>query len=99
MSTIEGIMEETRDDNLTVLITHYPSSIISTNHYRIRSIFRYLKWTDEWMDNGVFSFISGAVAHVCGHLHTLGDYVKNMYGRHRDGHLELELADWKYTRM
>ena len=41
------------------------------------------------------------MAHLCGHLHTLGElssYAPNLYARHPDGHLELELADWKFER-
>lgn len=38
--------------------------------------------------------MSSAVAHVCGHLHTLGNTVFQMYGRHPGGHLELELGDF-----
>ena len=35
---------------------------------------------------------------LCGHFHELGGYGWGMYGRHRDGHLELELTDWKHNR-
>ena len=38
--------------------------------------------------------MSSAIAHVCGHLHTLGNTVFQMYGRHPGGHLELELGDF-----
>jgi len=39
-----------------------------------------------------------SVAHVCGHLHTLANFVPQMYGRHPSGHLELELGDFKDNR-
>lgn len=39
-----------------------------------------------------------SVAHVCGHLHTLANFVPRMYGRHPSGHLELELGDFKDNR-
>ena len=42
--------------------------------------------------------MSTSIAHVCGHLHTLGGYVSQMYGRHPGGHLELELGDFKDNR-
>ena len=42
--------------------------------------------------------MAGSVVHLCGHLHTLADAAPNMYGRHPDGHLELELADFKDHR-
>ena len=47
----------------------------------------------------MFSF-SHSVAHLCGHLHSGGEYFERlgMYARHSDGHLELELSDWKFVR-
>ena len=39
-----------------------------------------------------------SVAHVCGHLHTLGGFVPQMYGRHPGGHLELELGDFRHSK-
>ena len=38
--------------------------------------------------------MGNSIAHVCGHLHTLGDFVPKMYGKHPSGHLELELGDF-----
>lgn len=46
----------------------------------------------------VRELMAGSVVHLCGHLHTLADAAPNMYGRHPDGHLELELADFKDHR-
>ncbi len=37
--------------------------------------------------------------YMCGHLHTLGGFVRTMYTRHPAGNLELEAADWKDGRM
>lgn len=39
-----------------------------------------------------------SIAHICGHLHTLGGFVPQMYGRHPGGHLELELGDFRYSK-
>jgi hypothetical protein len=39
-----------------------------------------------------------STAYLCGHLHDLGGLLYSVYGRHRDGHIELELADWKFKR-
>ena len=44
------------------------------------------------------SLMYHSVAHVCGHLHTVGDLAHRLYGRHPGGHLELELGDFKYYR-
>jgi hypothetical protein len=40
-----------------------------------------------------------SVAYLCGHLHTLGGLVPQMYTIQNEGFVELELADWKDERM
>ncbi|PAA77433.1 hypothetical protein BOX15_Mlig029960g1 [Macrostomum lignano] len=40
-----------------------------------------------------------AYSYMCGHLHTLGGSVPNMYGLHPEGFLELELGDWMDNRL
>ncbi|KAL5008024.1 hypothetical protein ScPMuIL_013605 [Solemya velum] len=42
--------------------------------------------------------MSGGIAYLCGHLHTLGGVVSQMYTRHKTGTLELELGDWRDNR-
>ena len=39
------------------------------------------------------------IAYLCGHFHTWGGIVPQMYSHHHSGLLELELADWKHNRM
>lgn len=39
------------------------------------------------------------MVYLCGHYHTLGGSVPNMYTTQQAGFLELELADWKDNRM
>ena len=39
------------------------------------------------------------LAYMCGHLHTFGGLIPNMYTRHPTGSLELELGDWKNNRI
>lgn len=41
----------------------------------------------------------GSQAYLCGHLHSMGGLVPNMYTKHKKGYLELELGDWKDNRM
>ncbi|XP_047530793.1 transmembrane protein 62-like [Vanessa atalanta] len=41
----------------------------------------------------------GSQVYVCGHLHSMGGLVKQMYTKHKKGYLELELGDWKDNRM
>lgn len=40
-----------------------------------------------------------SIAYLCGHLHTLGGLVPQMYTMQDEGFAELELADWKDRRM
>lgn len=40
-----------------------------------------------------------SMTYLCGHFHTLGGTVPNMYSLQQAGFLELELADWKDNRM
>ncbi|XP_019851820.1 PREDICTED: transmembrane protein 62-like [Amphimedon queenslandica] len=83
LTMIEDIMAETKRDNGTIILTHYPSSFITSDYKRMRNIF------------------SHSIAHLCGHLHSGGEYFFErlaMYARHPDGHLELELSDWKFVR-
>jgi hypothetical protein len=46
----------------------------------------------------LYYFSSGS-AYLCGHLHTLGGLMPEMYTMHKEGNLELELGDWKDNRM
>lgn len=48
---------------------------------------------------GFRSLAAGAVTYLCGHYHNLYGAVPHMYTRHHTGLLELELADWKLSRM
>lgn len=49
---------------------------------------------------GVRSLIGhSGVAYLCGHLHQLGGIVPNMYTLQKSGNLELELGDWKDSRL
>ncbi len=66
--------------NHTIWFTHFPSSVISTDHHALRQL------------------MSTSIAHVCGHLHTLGGLMPHMYGKHPSGHLELELGDFRNSR-
>ena len=38
-------------------------------------------------------------AYLCGHFHTLGGMVPNMYTLQKEGFLEIELGDWMKNRM
>ncbi|XP_050421603.1 transmembrane protein 62-like isoform X2 [Adelges cooleyi] len=64
---------------------HYPTSCILTEGQQtIRSIIG---------EN------PSSVVYLCGHLHTLAGLVPEMYTIQNEGFAELELADWKDSRM
>ncbi|CAL4108459.1 unnamed protein product, partial [Meganyctiphanes norvegica] len=47
---------------------------------------------------GIRQVMSGGLAYMCGHLHTLHGLATHMYTRQQTGALELELGDWKDGR-
>ncbi|XP_014219134.1 transmembrane protein 62 [Copidosoma floridanum] len=64
---------------------HYPTAcIVAPNEGGVRAIIG--KYEESMM-------------YLCGHFHTLGGMVPNMYSLQQAGFLELELADWKDNRM
>lgn len=80
IAALHSLVAAANGDNHTVWFSHYPSSIITTDHQQLHKL------------------LGTSTAHVCGHLHTLGGLVTRMYGKHRDGHLELELGDFRFTQ-
>lgn len=75
---------KTSGSNYTIWFGHFPTScILATEGHGVKSIIGQL---DQ------------SLVYVCGHLHTLGGLIPNMYTLQRDGFLELELGDWKDNR-
>lgn len=84
MEKVKAISQQAVGSNMTVWFGHYPTSCILSPS----------------KGGGVRSVIGErGVAYLCGHLHTLGGAVPNMYTLQHAGFLELELADWKDNRM
>ncbi|KAH1022094.1 transmembrane protein 62 isoform X2 [Dendroctonus ponderosae] len=76
---------ERTGSNYTIWFGHFPTScILSSGSENVRSLIK----KDP---NGL--------VYVCGHLHTLGGLVPQMYTMQKGGYLELELGDWKDNRM
>lgn len=75
---------EDSPSNYTIWFGHFPTSCILSQGEHIRSL--------------IGSLEQGLV-YLCGHLHTLGGIVPNMYTLQRDRYLELELGDWKDNRI
>ncbi|OWA55131.1 Transmembrane protein 62, partial [Hypsibius exemplaris] len=48
---------------------------------------------------GIANVMSGGVAYLSGHLHTLGGHLFELYAMQKSGTLELELGDWKDNRL
>ena len=87
ISKIYKYLNHSRDSNADYIIWfgHYPTSCIMTTN-----------------DGGLRSIIgqyNESLMYLCGHFHTLGGTVPNMYSLQQAGFLELELADWKDGRM
>ena len=49
--------------------------------------------------HGFRNLAAGAVAYLSGHYHNVYGLINQMYARHKSGLLELELADWKSSRI
>ncbi|GJQ65555.1 hypothetical protein Trydic_g7655 [Trypoxylus dichotomus] len=70
--------------NYTIWFGHFPTScIVATEGKGVKSI---------------IGELDQSLVYVCGHLHTLGGVVPNMYTLQKSGFLELELGDWKNNR-
>ncbi|KAJ9593699.1 hypothetical protein L9F63_014747 [Diploptera punctata] len=71
--------------NFTIWFGHYPTScILAPGPGGVRSL---------------IGQYAESMAYVCGHYHTLGGTVPNMYTLQQAGFLELELGDWKDNRL
>lgn len=91
------------------------SSIISQSDTNIRSILGKIKILHISLTKiyVIFSIINlfyiiyfilkgnhrESMVYLCGHYHTFGNMIPNMYTLQKAGFLELELADWKNNRM
>ncbi|XP_018055768.1 PREDICTED: transmembrane protein 62-like isoform X2 [Atta colombica] len=87
INRIQQLINRSKENNAAhaVVFGHYPtSSIISQADTNIRNILGSHK---------------ESMVYLCGHFHTLGNMVPNMYSLQKMGFLELELADWKDNRM
>ncbi|XP_018367573.1 PREDICTED: transmembrane protein 62-like [Trachymyrmex cornetzi] len=87
INRIQQLINRSKESNAAyaVVFGHYPtSSIISQADTNIRNILGSHK---------------ESMVYLCGHFHTFGNMVPNMYSLQKAGFLELELADWKDNRM
>lgn len=82
LSTLHSLVSETE--------RHSPNLTFWFSHYPSSTI--------AGDHHSLRHLMSSAVAHVCGHLHSLRGMFYSMYGRHPSGHLELELVDFKDDR-
>lgn len=86
---IVSLAEQARRDggNYTVWFGHYPTSCIVSME------------TGSWGIRKLIGQYEEGIVYMCGHLHKLGGMVPRMYTLQQDGFLELELGDWKASRM
>lgn len=80
---LRHLSKETADHNFTIWFAHYPTATLSVEYNT--AIWPTLNSTNT-------------LAYLCGHLHHLGGISYHIYSRQPEGHLELELADWKVNR-
>lgn len=74
-----------KGSNHTIWFGHYPTScILAPGSGGVRTL---------------IAKYSESIVYVCGHYHTLGGMVPNMYTLQQAGFLELELGDWKDNRL
>jgi hypothetical protein len=74
-----------KGSNHTIWFGHYPTScILAPGPGGVRTLIA--KYPES-------------IVYVCGHYHTLGGMVPNMYTLQQAGFLELELGDWKDNRL
>lgn len=73
--------------NYTIWFGHYPTSCIMTLNDERKSFQRIIAEDDT------------GLVYMCGHLHTLAGMVPRMYVLQHNSFLELELGDWKSTRL
>ncbi|XP_040571816.1 transmembrane protein 62 [Lepeophtheirus salmonis] len=67
----------------------------------------YVFWFGHYPTSTIYSVNPGirelmashGFVYVCGHFHTLNNFVTKMYSQHSSGLLELELGDWKDNRL
>ncbi|XP_013183104.1 transmembrane protein 62-like isoform X1 [Amyelois transitella] len=97
-----GILDEGEQENLRRLKSEaiaQADQIIWFGHYPTSCILplvinkQRMSLRDEIGDN------AKTLAYLCGHLHSMGGFVPRMYTKQKRGYLELELADWKDSRM
>ncbi|XP_031785546.1 transmembrane protein 62 isoform X1 [Nasonia vitripennis] len=84
---LNGLMNQSRQSQADYIVWfgHYPTScIVAPNAGGVRA---------------VIGKYEESMTYLCGHFHTLGGTVPNMYSLQQAGFLELELADWKDNRM
>lgn len=74
---------DTVKDNFTIWFSHYPTATILDPYST--ALKPALQSTNT-------------LAYLCGHLHHMAGLTFNMYARQPEGHMELELADWKVHR-
>lgn len=86
---IHRLIDRSRNagSNYTVWFAHYPTSCIMTMNNQSQSLREIISDADD------------GLVYMCGHLHTLGGMVPNMYTLQRNRFLELELADFKSSRI
>lgn len=82
---VNKLIDEVKSNsNHTIWFGHFPTSCIISEGESVRKM---------------ISKLDQGLVYLCGHLHSLGGAVPQMYALQKEGFLELELCDWKDNRM
>ncbi|XP_053613017.1 transmembrane protein 62-like [Plodia interpunctella] len=97
-----GILDGQEQDNLKKLKSEAERSadhIVWFGHYPSSCILPLQKDSQKMSLRDEIGSNAKSLVYLCGHLHTMGGIVPRMYTKQKKGYLELELADWKDSRM
>lgn len=97
-----GILDIQEQQNLQKLKNEAESKvdhIIWFGHYPTSCILSLERDSQRLNVRELIGSAKGSQVYACGHLHSMGGLVKQMYTKHKKGYLELELGDWKDNRM
>lgn len=97
-----GILDQQEQQNVQRLQSEADAKadhIVWYGHYPTSCILSLEKESQKLNIRQLIGSTHRSQAYLCGHLHSMGGLVPNMYTKHKKGYLELELGDWKDNRM
>ncbi|XP_050347004.1 transmembrane protein 62-like [Nymphalis io] len=96
---ILDVQEQQSLEKLKIEADQKADHIVWFGHYPTSCILSLEKDSQRMSVRELIGSAGGSQVYVCGHLHSMGGLVKQMYTKHKKGYLELELGDWKDNRI